>query len=70
MAQQTQPNEAQLIAARSALLHLVAHPTRDALWRSAHAALCRVEERLGMTYTHPPRSVRRTIDEERSAMLE
>jgi hypothetical protein len=30
------------------------------LWRTLHAALCQVEERLGVPYTLPPRDERRT----------
>lgn len=62
MAQQQQPNESQLRTARDALLMIVAHPDQDGLWREVHAALCRIEERLGLPYTHPPRGARRKID--------
>ena len=62
MATLKEPSEAQLHEARTALLNLVL-PYRYAgeappLWRHAHAALCQVEERLGVAYTLPPREER------------
>ena len=64
MATLTEPSEAQLAETRDALIRVVL-PYQFAgeapsLWRTLHAALCQVEERLGVPYTLPPREERRS----------
>ena len=63
MATLTQPTPEQLHDLRLALLRVVL-PYRyvgeaPPLWRASHAALCQVEEALGLAYTLPPRDERR-----------
>lgn len=81
MATLTHPSVEQLTNAREALLRLVLpyrYPGGEApaLWRTAHAALCQVEEALGLAYTLPPRDERRArngkkpLDEPETTVLE
>jgi hypothetical protein len=63
MATLHEPTTEQLLDARDALRRLVLPYRYDgeapALWRSAHATLCKLEEALSLEYTLPPRDERR-----------